>query len=344
MKKLISSLLTIALLASILCMNAFAATDIELSMKGAEGKPGDVIEVQVLFDKNIGTWSAKFAVEFNQRYFTLLDVENGDVFPDSQFLKGDLTKSSYIYFNCGENPLKNIETTGVVLTLKFEISKAAPNGEHEMTLSFPQNGAGWFFDATDETLPDRSVSCKNSAVITVSGSDATAGPDEDTTAAPESSAPNSNGDNSPEDTKTPDKVPAKPSDKPVTEAVTDDAGKPVVDGSGNIVTEIVKDENGNELYYETDANGEIETDDKGAAITVAVDDDVANPETDDPDANKSEDGETTGTDKEKADDGEEDNGTIKKVILIAAIAAVVIGAIIVIIVLAKNNKKPNDEE
>lgn len=336
MKKLLASLLALTLLASILCINAFAASDVEFSMNGAQGKPGDVVEVQVLIDKNIGTWSAKFVVEFNQRYFTLLDVENGDVFPDSGFLKGDLTKSSYIYFAYGEDPTKNIEATGVVLTLKFEISKAAPNGEHEIKLSFPQNGAGWFFDATDESFPDRSVDCKNSAIITVSGSDATADPNE-TTAAPESSAGNNGDKNSPEETKAPAKPNNTPSNKPVTEAVTDEAGSTVVDESGNVVTEIVKDENGNDLYYETDENGEIETDDKGESITVAVDNQTAATPEDN----------TTDSDEDKSDDadaGEEDNGMIKKIILIAAIAAVVIGAVIVIIVLAKNNKKPENEE
>ena len=47
MKKILAVLLTAVLLVSAMAITTFSATDVEFSAKGAEGKPGDTVEVKV---------------------------------------------------------------------------------------------------------------------------------------------------------------------------------------------------------------------------------------------------------------------------------------------------------
>ena len=65
MKKILAMLLTAVILVSAMAVTAFAATDVELSAKGATGTPGDTVEVEVYLDKNPGIWCAMFHVTFN---------------------------------------------------------------------------------------------------------------------------------------------------------------------------------------------------------------------------------------------------------------------------------------
>lgn len=319
MKKIFATLLCAVLLFGMLSIPAFAASDIEFSMEGAEGTPGDTVEVKVYVDKNPGFWAAKFHTNFNDRYFTLLSVENGDVFTDGEFSKGLLTnRGYYVYYAEGRDYDVNIEKTGLILTLTFEISKACPNGEHEISLSFPDDGEGWFIDATE--FPDFetvfSIECTKTAKITVTGSDATVS--DETTAAPEVST----------DAEGRPVTPPAPG-IPVTEAVTDSKGEDVKDEDGNVVTQEVVDEDGKVIYYETDDKGEVVTDDKGESVTFAETTAKAPDENADPDETTGEDG--------SGDD--ESSFPVKKVVLIAAIAAVVVGAVIVIIVVTKKEKE-----
>ena len=305
MKRILAVLLTAVLLVSAMSITSFAATDMEFSAKGGEGKPGDTVEVKVYVDKNIGTWCSKFLVTFNSRYFTLLSVENGDVYTNSEFVKSPLTKNGYYEFYA-EPAMWNEPNynTGLILTLTFEISKACPNGAHDIKVEFPNDGVGWFFDCTDPAMPDFTVSCTKQAVVIVTGSDATEPLETDK-------------DGSviePEDTKPVTGI-------PVTEAVTDEDGEEVIGDDGNVMTQVVTDTAGNDVYYETDKDGEIVTNDSGEKETVA----------------STTKAPTTTSPEQK--EQEEKKAVLQKGIIIAAIVAVVVGAVIIIIVLTKKEKK-----
>ncbi len=320
MKKIIASLLCAVMLIGAFAVTSFARdTEINFSVSTVEGTPGDTVEVEVYLDKNPGTWSAYFNTCFNSRYFTLLSVENGEVFSDGEFGKSLLTNNGfYTYYAESANYDKNNTNTGVILTLTFEITKACPNGAHDITLEFPDDGEGWFFDATEfpdfETVFD--VSCTKAGSIIVTGSDATESPETD-----------KGGDIiEPSETKPAPGI-------PVTEAVTNESGETVKNDDGSVMTEEVKDSDGNIIYYETDDKGEVVTDEEGGSVTFV--DTTATP------------GGTTGADGNGNDGGEPEKNELSpyKIILIAAIAAVVIGAVIVIIVVAKPKKeeKENNE-
>ncbi|MBE6714701.1 MAG: hypothetical protein E7575_05400 [Ruminococcaceae bacterium] len=333
MKKLLAVLLTVLIMSGVMTVMTSAATDIEFSMKGASGVPGETVEVEVYVDKNIGTWSAQFHVCFDDRYFTLLSVENGDVFRDSEFTEGLLdNKGFYVYTALGNDATVDCTNTGLILTLTFEISRACPNGSHDITVKFPNNGDGWFFGTTENSTEfiDRTVSCKNAAQIVVSESDATAAPD----------------DSDPDDGQENNADTQKPQGVPVTEAVTDDKGENVIDEDGNVVTEVVKDKNDNVIYFETDEEGEFVTDEIGNTVTFVEEvekdpeddgDNETDPDETNPDRTEATTSASVGGENVK-------NANAKKLILFAAIGAVVVGAVIVIVVLAKNGKKNKIDE
>jgi len=172
MKRIIATLLCALFLVSSFALTASAAgeSDIQFSMKGAEGSPGDIVNVEVYLDKNVGTWACYFEVRFNERYFTLLSIDNGDVYSDGEFVKSILTnRGKYIYYAEGSDPDRNNTNTGLILTLTFEITENAPVGATEMTLFFPDDGKGWFFDGSEfpDFVTEYTVSCSNSAVINI---------------------------------------------------------------------------------------------------------------------------------------------------------------------------------
>ena len=335
MKKIFSILLCAALLCGMFAMNIFAAdteadepTDVQFSMKGAEGRPGDTINVEVYLDVNPGTWACRFDTYFNDRYFTLLSVENGDVFTDGEFVKSLLTNRGYYsYYAEGSQFDVNNQNTGLVLTLTFEVSQAAPNGVHDITMGFPDDGYGWFFDGTDypEFDTQYTVSCTKSASVIVTGSEAT-----------ENLDTNSKGEViEPSETKPAPGI-------PMTEAVTNDEGETVYNDDGTPLTQAVKDEDGDIIYYESDENGEIVTDDAGEPVvsTELVTDPEGNPV--DPEA------ETTAAPADADGDGVPDEKESffeknkYKIILTLSVVAVVIGAIVVIVIVTKNNKKEEE--
>lgn len=325
MKKIIATILCAALLMGAFAVSAFAATDIEFSMEGAEGKPGDTVQIKVYMDKNVGTWACNFHVRFNERYFTLLSVENGEVFSKSEFMKSPLTTPGYYqYYAEGNDPEVNITNTGLILTLNFEISKACPNGTHDITLYFPDDGEGWFIDATDYPDFDKkfAVTCTKDAEIIVTGSDATEPLETDKDGSVVD----------PEETKPAPGI-------PVTKPVVNEDGETVKNDDGSVLTEEVKDEDGNVIYYETDGEGEIVTDGAGSAVTFV---DTTAPAPSDSSANGGSD--NKGGSEGNSNEGEDGGFSPYKVILIAAVALVVIGAVIVIIVVAKPKKTEDTEK
>lgn len=289
MKKVISFVAALTLLVSMLAFNASAASELEFSVTKAKGKPGKTVTVDVMLDKNVGTWAMKFYVKYNSKYFDLVSVTPGEVYAASEITKGNIDDSGTYVFYAESNGMTDVLKTGKVLTLEFKILKAAPNGEHDITLEFPDDGDGWFFGigpAPDYEYIDRTVELREKGAIKVVGSFDTEY--EETTKAPETDeAPeletekDSDKVNDKETDKTPDSETEKDSDK-VTDKETGketekDSHKVDVDGSANepevtdapdtyeteLVTEIVT-----ELV--TDAEGEVVTDTVGEPVVTEV--------------------------------------------------------------------------
>lgn len=337
-KRVFSIFLAALMLAGCLVITSSAArSDLEFSTKGSEGRPDDMVTYEVYCDKNAGTYSACVEVYYDQNAFTLVSCDNGTVWTKSQYTTSPLNsvkdgKGRFRYVAECNNPDEVNESTGLMFTLTFEILKTAVNGDHDITLSFPDNGNGWFFYTVDKKndidYVDLSVECTKQSVITVSGSDATAPATEGSTN--DDSAPSDSKGNTDKNT---DKDSSVTTKAPVYAYVTDDDGKLVKDDEGNYETYEVKDTSKPTPQYVFDDNGEPETDEDGDYVTYY--------EETSGDANLDS---TVKTENDKKDkDGKDTASGTRIIILIVSIAAVVIAAVIIIIVLSSMKKKDPSE-
>ncbi|MDD6094206.1 MAG: cohesin domain-containing protein [Clostridia bacterium] len=309
MKKVVSLILCAVMLAGLLSVVSFAKdTDMQFSVKGAKGKPGDTVDVEVYVDKNIGTWAMKFHVHFDSTALKLKDVKNGTVYKDSDFTKSVLTNDGYyVYYAQMDDPEENNTNTGLVLTLTFELTERAVNGYHDVWLVFPDNGVGWFFDAKDLNV-DRSVPADGEvkASVTVTGSEATS------------------------ELATDDKgvIADKETKEPVTAYVTDDKGELLENEKGELETYVVPSGKKEDApQYVTDADGNFVRDSEGNYETYYED---AKGNIVDKNA------ETSGT---ASADTSKDNSTLRKVLIIAAVVCVAVAAVIIVIVITGSKKK-----
>ncbi len=288
MKKVISLLAALTLMVSMLAFNASAAADIEFSITKAEGKPGDIVTVDVYVDKNAGTWSMSLDVKYDSRYFDLLSATNGDVFTNSEQEEGLIDDSGSYRYYAANNELEEVKEVGKLLTLEFKILKAAPNGNHEIDIFFPDNGDGWFFGIVDIYKPeyvDRTVELVKKGIIKVEGSSATEAPettdapDEETTFVVDTDeTPDSEtvSDTDRETDKTPDSESMVDTNRETettpdgeTVVVTDKETGKTPDEETKAPTGEETDKGGSHITYVTEMITELVTDAKGEVVTDA---------------------------------------------------------------------------
>lgn len=274
------------MLISVTVVSVSAAADIEMSMTDAKGKPGDTVEISIYYDKNAGAYASYFDVLYDGRCFELLEIVDGEVFSAGEHMEGNIDASGSYRYYAENNGLENTVGTGLLITLKFKILKAAPNGDYDVTIQLPEDLGGYFFDVTDiytDEYPARSVEVTKTGVITVTDSDA--GPLPETTLPPETTK-------DPETTKKPAGS-KHPATEIVTEFVTDAEGEVVTDVAGDpVVTDVVVEipeatvspeeettvkSPETEIVYVTDAEGEQVTDIHGEAVTEIVEKEEGKP-------------------------------------------------------------------
>lgn len=321
MKRFIAVLMCALMLCAGLIVGTSAATDVEFSVKGASGKPDDTVSFDVYIDKNNGIWSGEICVYYDNRYFSLVSYENGTIFKNSEVTASPLTAEDkgvgcFTYFAALNNDNSVTEETGLFVRLNFQILKVCPNGNHEIKLSFPDNGVGWFIvpkidDNGNFSAIDKTVSCTNKAYITVSGSEATVDETTDengfvvTTQEGETTA------------------------APVTDFVTDDSGKLIKNEDGSYETYVVTDKNQVPPKYEYDSDGNPVTDDAGVPVT------------EEPGYVKDTTGAPDTTEVKRKET--EKRNKIGKVAVIACLAVVAVAAVVIIIVIVKGKgSKPGD--
>lgn len=337
MKRIFSVLLAALMLAGCLVITSFAAkSDIEFSTKGSAGKPDDMVTYEVYCDKNAGSYSACVEVLYDQNAFKLVSCENGTMWKKSQYTTSPLNsvkngKGRFRYVAECNKPDEVNDATGLMFTLTFQILKTAVNGDNDITLSFPDNGNGWFFYAVDKNndidYVDLSVECTNQSVITVSGSDATAPVTDDSPDTKDNNGKDTDKNNGDSTTKA-----------PVYAYVTDDNGKLVKDDKGNYETYEVKDTSKPIPQYVFNDKGEPETDDKGDYVTYYEEETSG-------DANIDSENSDSTTEKgtDKKDKAVKEAAPKTRIILIVSIVAVVIAAVIIIIVIYSSKKKDTNE-
>ncbi len=335
MKKIISLVATLALIVSMLAFSVSAAADIEFSISKAEGKPGDIVEIDVFVDKNLGTWCMNFDVKYDSRCFDLVSVTNGKIFLDGENEPGVIDDSgAYKYYACN-NELEDVFEVGKLVTLQFKILKAAPNGEYPIDLYFPDDGEGWFFgivDLYESEYENRSVEVVKEGSITVTGSTAESLPETTVPAEDKETEKNADKETGKVSDDTTSSGHVKYETEMVTEYVTDKEGEIVTDVSGEpLVTEVpiaipektpisseseTKEEEKapeTEIVYVTDAEGEQVTEPDGEPVTEIV---VVE---------------------------EEEGLPVNTVVIVVCIVAVVVAAALIAFVVVSRRKDDSDE-
>lgn len=308
MKKFMASFFAVAVLMSMFAVDAFAAGGtVSLTIQGAEGKPGDIVEVQVFMDENPGLWACGFDIGYNAAYFQLGDVENGNVFSDSAFTKGPITPTgSYRFYAQNTDIYTNTSENGLLVTLRFKILETAPNGNHNVSINLMRGNN--FVQCDPEGNPVIiEPKIGDPAAIRVTESDATAPVTEPVTTSSDTT------DKSDETT-----------GRVVTEYVTDDDHYVVRDEDGVPVTQVV-------TSAVTGEDGAIIYDEDGNPVTEVVTELL--PETE--------------TQKSEDEDNAHENVGMKKIILIVGIVLLVAAAVVIVIVLYNARKKadaPKDEK
>ena len=321
MKKLFALLLCVSMLMGCLIIGTSAATDLEFSMKGASGKPDDTVTVDVNLDKNTGTWCAKVEIIYDNRYLSLISVDNGDVYKNSEYTTSALTaekngKGCFTYYGELNDPDGVNTNTGRFFSLNFQILKTAPNGNYEIKLEFPDNGDGWFFTSSVDSagnlqFTNKTVSCTNKAYVAVSGSDAT-----EPVTDPSDSLEVTTAEG--QTTKAPD-----------TAYVTDEGGKLIQNEDGSYETYVITNKNEVPPKYVFDEDGNPVTDDAGAPVTEEPD------ETTEPN-----------TEAESIEQANKEAKRLKigQIAIIGCVLIAAAAAVVIIIVVTKNYKKKDDTD
>ena len=133
MKKLLSYILTLALLASCLCVGAVAVSaDAAPTLVVDEviARAGDKVDVAVRVVNNPGIVGMRFCVAYDPAVLTLVDTQNPD-FAGVEF--GPMSNPlSVIWLDAIS---ENNTTDGVVALLTFTVAADAPAGEYPLSLS-----------------------------------------------------------------------------------------------------------------------------------------------------------------------------------------------------------------
>ena len=234
MKKILLVVLSVLMIASSMAVPSFAGTiNVDLSMtESIQAAPGDEITVDVFVDSNSGIASACLIMKYDTRYFSLSDVENGEIFNDGDLEINPKDNGSFMFMAINMGTWSNITKTGKLFSVKFKVLKTAYNGEHIISIAHREDnsaggGEGWFVDINDDKA-DVNIPIKNSTKITVSNS--TVNP-EDTEALKETTAPETGKQ---EETKAPTQG------EPATDKVTADTKAPAADKEEEKATETTK--------------------------------------------------------------------------------------------------------
>ena len=139
-------MMSFALAFILLCtnfMNINAAESATVYTTGVVSEAGKTVEVDIGIRNCEGFANLGLEIDYDSEIFTLISAENnpevGAVFVPSQ----DESVKPYVLT---WNSVSNTQYNGVLVTLTFQISDAAPEGEHEISISFQKGNGGNYVD------------------------------------------------------------------------------------------------------------------------------------------------------------------------------------------------------
>ena len=169
MKKIILTLVLSLLMIFVLsALNAFAKESAEptIAIESVVAENGEEVSVKVRIENNPGVWGMDVKISYDKEALTLLSVDNGDFYQNSEWTKGNLKGDVYILsYEAGE--LEDIMTTsGTLAILNFKINDSAPSGDYEIKASYnPGDIINIAFDDLNFKVINGNITVKDQSTI-----------------------------------------------------------------------------------------------------------------------------------------------------------------------------------
>ena len=125
MKKIITLLVVVALMATCMITSAFAAEETVVTVEAVTAAPGSEVTVTVRIDGNTGFDAAKCTLEYDTSVLTLTKIENG-------LMTGATNPAKGIVNHASAYPVME---DGVLFTAYFAVAEEAEAGEYEVNVT-----------------------------------------------------------------------------------------------------------------------------------------------------------------------------------------------------------------
>lgn len=111
-------------------------TPLSITIDNAEVQQGDTVSIKVSVDDNPGIWGMDLKISYDKSALTLVSVNNGDFYQDSEWTPGNLNGDVYV-LSYEASGFEDITTESAVLaTLNFKVNNTATVGEYTIVASY----------------------------------------------------------------------------------------------------------------------------------------------------------------------------------------------------------------
>ena len=130
----ISFVLIVALTASLFSFTITAgAASPEISASAVTAKAGSTAKITIDLDDNPGFIAMKLAVEYNDKYFSIKEVNDGEILGTNMH-SNRYDDSPYVLYWYNALQKNDIEENGEIAELVFNVAKNTPNGTYSIKL------------------------------------------------------------------------------------------------------------------------------------------------------------------------------------------------------------------
>ncbi|MCI8608369.1 MAG: leucine-rich repeat protein [Firmicutes bacterium] len=111
----------------------------EIEMETVYGLPGAIVEIPVKVTVNPGMASLKLMVDYDKTALKLVGTSDGDDFDSNVLKRISQDQSDILVWNTNQLAT-NVENTGILVTLSFQVLEQAANGDYRIELTYdPDN-------------------------------------------------------------------------------------------------------------------------------------------------------------------------------------------------------------
>ncbi len=138
-KRFIALLLTLPVIFSMgsVCWAAAGQTsEPTVLLESVEAENGTEVSVRVFIQNNPGIWGMDLRLSYDESALTLIGVENGNFFADSEWTKGNLSSHTYILSYEADGFDDVTKENGILATLRFKVSDTASEGAHTVSVAY----------------------------------------------------------------------------------------------------------------------------------------------------------------------------------------------------------------